>query len=259
VAARLIDLVFVVKYKILMRRPRSTRTAPDRAASRAARPSPRPAELPAAAPAPRRASARAPARESKRLALIERVLDAAHALFLEQGYDGAKLSDLCSRAGIAYGTFFNHFDAKRDLLRGLADRALRTLTEKLEALAKDRASLEAQLVFLFEEGAAQLVPNQRDLLGQIWSVTVSDPSGQSDRRFHAAFESFLSEGVARGQVRADVPIETLAEIVGSTFANMTLNWVHLEAYPIRERASAAARFLGEALAPRSDTRTGTGK
>lgn len=230
-AARLIDVVLVVKYKFRMARPRPT-------------PMPRPAT-----------TRRAPARESKRLALIERVLDAAHALFLEQGYDGAKLSDVCSRAGIAYGTFFNHFDAKRDLLRGLAERALRTLTEKLEALAKDRAPLEAQLVFLFEEGAAQLVPNQRDLLGQIWSVTVADPSGQSDRRFHAAFESFLAEGVARGQVRADVPIETLAEIVGSTFANMTLNWVHLEAYPIRERASAAARFLAEALAPRPGPKT----
>lgn len=196
-------------------------------------------------------SPRAAGRESKRLALIERVLDAAHALFLEQGYDGAKLSDICNRAGIAYGTFFNHFDEKRDLLRGLSERSLRTLTEKLEGLAKDRVPLETQLAFLFEGGAAQLVPNQRELLGHIWSITVSDPSGQSDRRFHAAFEAFLAEGVARGEVRDDVPIETLAEIVGSTFANMTLNWVHLEVYPIAERASAAARFLAEALAPRA--------
>lgn len=255
-AARLIDLVLEVKYKMSMPRPRPTRSETDRARARGERAADEvhPAPGAAAPDSARRGGGRAPTRESKRLALIERVLDASHALFLEQGYDGAKLSDVCSRAGIAYGTFFNHFDAKRDLLRGLAERALRTLTEKLEALAKDRASLETQLVFLFEEGAAQLVPNQRDLLGQIWSVTVSDPSGQSDRRFHAAFESFLAEGVARGQVRADVPIETLAEIVGSTFANMTLNWVHLEAYPIRERANAAARFLAEALAPRQGTK-----
>lgn len=194
---------------------------------------------------------RALGRASKRLALIERVLDAAHALFLEQGYDGAKLSDVCGRAGIAYGTFFNHFDEKRDLLRGLSERSLRALTERLESLAKDRVPLETQLAFLFEGGAAQLVPSQRELLGHIWSVTVSDPSGQSDRRFHAAFEAFLAEGVARGQVRRDVPIETLAEIVGSTFANMTLNWVHLEHYPIAERARAAARFLAESLSPRA--------
>ena len=39
--------------------------------------------------------------------------------------------------------------------------------------------------------------------------------------------------------RADVPVETLAEIVGSTFSNMTLNWVHLDRYPI-DRSTVVA-------------------
>src|SRR5262245_50887019 len=108
--ARLIDFVLGVKYKMGMDQPD---------------------------PLPVPNVPRARARESKRLALIERVLDAAHDLFLEQGYDGTKLSDVCGRAGIAYGTFFNHFDEKRDLLRGLSERSLRRMTEKLEALAKD--------------------------------------------------------------------------------------------------------------------------
>jgi len=231
--ARLIDFVLGVKYKMGMDQP-----------------GPLPDQTPDPAPDP--TAPRVRARESKRLALIERVLDAADALFLEQGYDGTKISDVCGRAGIAYGTFFNHFDEKRDLLRGLSERSLRRMTEKLEGLAKGHATLEAQLAFLFEEGAAQLVPAQREILGHIWSVTVSDASGQSDRRYHAAFESFLAEGVARGMVRADVPLETLAEIVGSTFSNMTLNWVHIEHYPIAERARTAARFLAESLAPRAE-------
>jgi len=190
-------------------------------------------------------------RESKRLALIERVLDAADSLFEERGYDGTKISDICSRASIAYGTFFNHFDGKRDLLRGLSERALRQLTEQLEELTKQRVSLESQIRFLFEQGAANLDPARRDLLGQIWTVTVADAPAENDRRFHAAFESFLAEGVARGEVRADVPIETLAEIVGSAFSSMTLSWVHFEEYPVRERAAATARFLASALAPPS--------
>jgi len=189
-------------------------------------------------------------RESKRLALIERVLDAASDLFGEQGYDGTKVSEVCARSGIAYGTFFNHFPEKRDLVRGLAERSLRTLTEELEGLSKERVPLARQLAFLFEESAARLDPTRRDLLGQIWSVTLTDSPHDSDRRFHAAFEAFLAEGVARGQVRDDVPVETLAEIVGSSFSNMTLSWAHLPDYPIRERAAATARLLADALAPR---------
>lgn len=188
-------------------------------------------------------------RASKRLALIERVLDAASALFEQKGYDGTKISEICAQANIAYGTFFNHFEGKRDLLRGLSERALRSLTEQLEQLSKGRRSLPRQLAFLFEEGFANLDPARRDLLGQIWTVTVAEPNGDGDRRFHAAFASFLAEGVARGQVRSDVPIDTLAEILGSTYSTMTLNWVHQVDYPIRERAESAARFLAEALAP----------
>jgi len=195
-----------------------------------------------------RLDARQQGRESKRLALIERVLDAADALFEEKGYDGTKISDICARAEIAYGTFFNHFDEKRDLLRGLSERALRKLTEQLEALAKREASVEQQIAHLFEEGAASLDPARRGLLGQIWTVTVADAPADNDRRFHAAFESFLAEGVARGQVRGDIPVETLAEIVGSAFSSMTLSWVHFDDYPVRERAAATARFLASALA-----------
>lgn len=76
-------------------------------------------------------------RASKRLALIERVLDAASALFEQKGYDGTKISEICAQANIAYGTFFNHFEGKRDLLRGLSERALRSLTEQLEQPSKE--------------------------------------------------------------------------------------------------------------------------
>lgn len=199
-------------------------------------------------PAEPRPDTRQLGRESKRLALIERVLDAADSLFEEKSYDGTKISDICGRAEIAYGTFFNHFDEKRDLLRGLSDRALRRLTEQLEELAKQEVSVERQIAYLFEEGAANLDPARRDLLGQIWTVTVADAPADNDRRFHAAFESFLAEGVARGQVRGDIPVETLAEIVGSAFSSMTLSWVHFEDYPVRDRAAATARFLASALA-----------
>jgi len=50
-------------------------------------------------------------------------------------------------------------------------------------------------------------------------------------------------------VRDDVPVETLAEVLSSTFAQASLRWAHFDDYPIRERAAAAARFLASTLAP----------
>ncbi len=70
-------------------------------------------------------------------------------------------------------------------------------------------------------------------------------------RKRAAFESFLRRGVETGRVRADVSVETLADVVSSTFASMSLSWVHFDDSPVRERAAQAARFLASALAPQN--------
>jgi len=50
--------------------------------------------------------------------------DAAHELFLEQGYEGTSIDDIARRAGISRATFFNYFSSKSDVLWVDADLAL---------------------------------------------------------------------------------------------------------------------------------------
>ena len=194
-------------------------------------------------------------RERRRQQTRDRIVEAAEALFGERGYDATKVSEICDRVDIAYGTFFNHFPEKRDVLRAMAERAVAQITERLEELSKVPASIEDQLMALFEGSADELEadhPARRDLLGRIHAIAYTEAPEERDRRFHSAFEAFFAEGVARGTVRGDVPIETLAEIVGSTFAQLSLSWVHFDDYPVRERARESARFLAGALAPPAD-------
>ncbi len=191
-------------------------------------------------------------RERRRAEVRDRILDAATALFSERGYDETKVSDICERADVAYGTFFNHFPEKRSLLRTLADGSVERVAERLEELAKAPGSIEDHLIQLFEGGAQQFEaegPARRDLMGRILAIAYTEAPERADRLFHAAFESFLAEEVARGRVRDDVPVETLAEVVSSTLASMSLSWVHFDDFPIRKRAASAARFLAGALKP----------
>jgi AcrR family transcriptional regulator len=189
-------------------------------------------------------------RERRRAEVRSRTLEAARALFEERGYDETKVSDICARADLAYGTFFNHFGEKRELLRGMAEEAVRQVRVDLELLAKQPGTIEDHLIALFEGGADGFEAAggpKRDLLGKIHAIAYTEAPEQNDRLFHAAFEAFISEAVARGRVRSDVPVETLAEVVASTFSSLALSWVHFDDYPVRERAGAAARFLAGAL------------
>lgn len=191
-------------------------------------------------------------RDRRRLELFERILAAGEALFEEQGYDDTRVAEICERADVAYGTFFNHFPTKVDLLRALADRSLLRVAERLEEVAKLPGSIEDRLIALFEGDAEIflcLLPGRRELVGRVQALAYTDSPADRDRRFHVAFESFLRRGVEDGRVRSDVPVETLADVVSSSFASMSLSWVHFDDYPVRERAGAAARFLASTLEP----------
>lgn len=58
-----------------------------------------------------------------------RLLDAATAACAENGFDGATLSEIASRAGVTAAAIYNHFDSREDLLYAAGVRALERVTD----------------------------------------------------------------------------------------------------------------------------------
>ena len=52
----------------------------------------------------------------------EAILDAAHALFMERGWEAVTIADVLEAASISKGGFYHHFAAKEDLLSGIIAR-----------------------------------------------------------------------------------------------------------------------------------------
>ncbi|MFS0705665.1 TetR/AcrR family transcriptional regulator [Cellulomonas sp. 179-A 9B4 NHS] len=66
----------------------------------------------------------------------ERLLDAAFALFAEDGVDATSIEAVCERAGFTRGAFYSNFASKHELLLALAGREQsRHLAELREAIA----------------------------------------------------------------------------------------------------------------------------
>jgi AcrR family transcriptional regulator len=56
---------------------------------------------------------------------LDRLIDGAHATFAERGYGAANIHEICARAKVGIGTFYMHFDHKRQLLqRVFVERAV---------------------------------------------------------------------------------------------------------------------------------------
>ena len=92
-----------------------------------------------------------------------RIMDAAHALILEQGYASTPIDQVIEKTGIAKGAFFYHFKSKTELAEALVERYARTeesaMTETMrraENLSRDPLQQVLLLVGLFEEMFAGL-------------------------------------------------------------------------------------------------------
>ena len=189
-------------------------------------------------------------RERRKLEIRERILDTALELFETRGYEDTTVNEIAEGADIAYGTFFNHFPTKLDLLQQIADRSLRELFEDVEEIRKQPGSYADHVVALFENASTSAVekgPQARELIHAMMTSAYPELVVTDDRRMQRIFEALIRDGVDAGEFRTDVDPDTLCEIVQGTWYSLFLSWVNFDDYPLRERASATARFLALTL------------
>jgi hypothetical protein len=78
----------------------------------------------------------------------------------------------------------------------------------------------------------------------------ADTESEQARKLRDAFGALVRDGRARGDVTGEHDPETLTDALLGSFYALMLGYARLEDYPLRERAEAAARFLGGAFAAR---------
>jgi AcrR family transcriptional regulator len=79
-------------------------------------------------------------------ASLDRLLDGAQATFAERGYRAANIHEICARSNVGIGTFYAHFDHKRELLqRVCVERSVLLTTNMTPAILRDHGQLVAFL------------------------------------------------------------------------------------------------------------------
>ena len=90
------------------------------------------------------------------------ILAAARAVFDEKGYEGATVSDVVKRAGVAQGTFYLYFESKRDAVLELARQPMEEMAARTDAAAlaggsfEDRIRGTLRMAFEFERSNMDL-------------------------------------------------------------------------------------------------------
>ena len=189
-------------------------------------------------------------RQRRKLEVRGRIVEAALALFDQRGFHDTKVSEICDRADVVTKTFFNHFPSKQHLLREIAEEQLATLFADIELVRTQAGSTREKLLHFFEritDNIDAAGPMRRDLVTEIISAAHGEAGSEQSRRLHAAFAALVRDGRRAGDVLDTHPVEAQAELILGSFYALMLSWSHDAGYPLRRRALAAARVLGDAL------------
>ena len=162
------------------------------------------------------------------------------------------MAEICERADIAHKTFFNHFPSKQHLLREIAQNSLLELLADIETSRKEEHTTRERLLRFFvcvAERAEGAGPMNRELTTELVHVLNESP-GKSEhaRRMNQAFGAIVRDGLQAGEVTQHHDAETLTGMILGAYYLLMFNYANLDDFPIRTRAEAIARFLGDALA-----------
>ena len=152
-----------------------------------------------------------PVARLSRSARRDQLLDVALALFAERGYHDASISDIIGSAGVARGTFYNHFRSKREIFAELLDRLFEQVNACVSPIRPDlEASVAVQMRGNIESICRTLLDNLplgRILLEQ--AVALDEDGRAQLKGFYVRVLDRLDRAVRVGQqlgiVRAGDP------------------------------------------------------
>ena len=159
------------------------------------------------------------------------VLDTALRLFNEHGYLGVRVEDIAQQAGVSRATFYKHFAEREQVLAELFERLLgpgSEATPPASPEAPGSATIE-ELVVTAVEDAVQRMLAQEDLARFVYSLPVRHsallrPEVRTTPPVFVEVTHLLEQGVHRGEVRDDIPVDLLARHVLAALETAMRDW-----------------------------------
>jgi AcrR family transcriptional regulator len=89
-----------------------------------------------------------------------RILEAALALFREEGFDGATMREIAQKAGVATGAAYYYYSSKEAIVMDFYRRAYTEMQPRIEAAIKQAGRLETGLRELIRVKLTHFAPNR---------------------------------------------------------------------------------------------------
>lgn len=153
---------------------------------------------------------------------VEQVLDAADALFREQGYEITKIEEIAEQASVAPASVYNYFKNKPNLLMEIALRHVRSALPERRKFLNNLPEDPIEGIITFERMLADQAV--RHLTRESWRIVMSaqflDTDGVAHRTgkrldllLRRQYVLMLSVYQQNGRIKPDVDIAVLCDLL----------------------------------------------
>jgi len=184
----------------------------------------------------------------------ERIFQAALELFRQRGVAATTVEEICDRADVAKGTFFNYFPRKEAVFAFLTEQWQAEAAERASAILAEPGPARDRLIDLFVEFAG-FYEEERELAGhmvQEWGRQRRTPDDEIGRRWNALGEEVVRRLQETGEIRADIDPGRAHELMESVYHGTVALYVAAPTppFPLREELRSRLTLVMEGLAPR---------
>lgn len=154
------------------------------------------------------------ARRARRREFVE----AARRITAEKGYRNLTVDEVCAEAGLSKGSFYAHFDEKRDLLFALLDEDAAAIEDLILGVGDTRSSgVDRIRRFLQATLERSADPVRVQLRADLWAEAATDDAVRERlrttvRERRTLVAGWVDEAVANGEL-VDVPANAFAAVL----------------------------------------------
>ncbi|GIQ69031.1 hypothetical protein XYCOK13_18550 [Xylanibacillus composti] len=160
----------------------------------------------------------------------DKIYQASMRLFLTQGFEDTTLEQITKEAGVAKGTFFNHFPSKDAILTYLCEQMVSSMGHKVKARLNGIESAQSKLVHLFRL-LATINENEQQRLKLIAGKLLPFQTDQAQASPYPAFmleliKEIMEEGRENGEFWHGAHPEHAAHALTGVYLYTTIQWIH---------------------------------
>lgn len=155
-------------------------------------------------------------------ATYEKIYNTAMSLVEKKGFNNITVKEICEKAGVAVGTFYNYFNSKDDILYEIFNKAdnffLHTVANRIEG-----ENAKEKIINFFIHYAEYCKRDKFDQLKQIYNT--SNPMFiKKGRYMQEVLKKVVEEGIERGEICTDMSPDEVVRFLFIALRGVIFDW-----------------------------------